>query len=131
MPGIPLIEAHADWACPECGLAERTPPMPPGQFRYHPCPALHGLNAPLARAGTGCRLIAVERQDYLNGEVQATGDDGRPYMGIETRYADGHTDFQAHAGAAQLAVTAGRPQRHVAGDPGAHVIIGAGHAGAT
>ena len=127
---VPLIEAYQDWACPECGLTDRTPPLPPGAFRYHSCPGLHGLNAPLTRAGADCRLTAVERQDYLNGEIQATGDDGRPYMGIRTDYADGSNDYQAHAGAARMSMTAGQPQKHVAGDPGAHVTVGvSAHAG--
>lgn len=128
---VPLIEAYQDWRCPECGLSSRTPPLPPDASQYHDCPVLHGLTAPLVRAGTDCRLVAVERQDYLNGEIQATGDDGKPYMGIRTDYADGSNDYLVNAGAAQMTMVAGQPQRHVAGDPGAHVIIGAGRAGAT
>jgi hypothetical protein len=58
------------------------------------------LTAPLIRAGTSCKVTASERQDYLNGETQATGDDGRPYMNVTTVHADGHTDLAVNAGLA-------------------------------
>jgi hypothetical protein len=43
---------------------------------------------------------AEERADYLNGEVQATGDDGRPYMAVRTTRGDGE-DLAVNAGLAQ------------------------------
>ncbi len=90
---VPLLEAWQDWSCPACGLEERVkPPLPPNGTRFHPCPKLHGLTAPMARAGTDCKLTASPREDYLGAEVQRTGDDGRPYMNVITEHADGHTD---------------------------------------
>jgi hypothetical protein len=97
-----LLDAHQDWQCPNCGLADRTPAMPPNASRFHPCPKLHGLTAPLVRAGTDCKVTAIERGDYLQGEEQRTGDDGRPYMAVETQHADGHTDLAVFAGVANL-----------------------------
>jgi hypothetical protein len=47
---------------------------------------------------------AVERGDYLRGETQRTGEDGKPYMAVETVHADGHNDLAVFAGAARAAV---------------------------
>jgi len=102
--GAVLVQAWADWECPACHLTERTPPLPPNQVRFHPCPKLHGLTAPLVLAGTDCKLVAVERGDYLRGAEQRTGEDGRPYMAVVTEHADGHTDAAVFAEVAVLGV---------------------------
>jgi hypothetical protein len=96
----PLLDAWQDWECPNCTVAERTRPLPPNASRFHTCPGLHMLSAPLVRAGTGCKVEAEERQDYLGGEVQATGDDGRPYMAVRTTRSDGE-DLAVNAGLAR------------------------------
>lgn len=82
MPAALLVQPVLRWECPNCAVTDVTPPLPPGSSRYHACAGLHGLNAPLVPAGTRCKVEAAEREDYLNGDVQATGDDGRPYMNI-------------------------------------------------
>ncbi len=97
MRGALLIDAYQDWECPECGLEQRSRPVPPNGTRFHVCPKLHNISAPLVRAGADCSLTAVERMDYLGTEVQETGDDGVPYMNVTTRYADGHNDVAVHA----------------------------------
>jgi hypothetical protein len=102
--GIPLLETWQDWECPNCPATERTPALPPNASRFHPCPGLHGLTAPLVRAGTDCKVTAVERGDYLRKATQRTGDDGRPYMAVETIHADGHNDVAAFA---EVAIQAG------------------------
>lgn len=98
----PLLDAWQDWECPECGLSERVRPLPPNASRFHPCPKLHGLTAPLVRTGTDCTIRVRERQDYLGREEQRTGDDGRPYMAVETVHADGHTDVAVFAAVAAV-----------------------------
>lgn len=90
---VPLLEAWTDWECPACGAEERTPAMPANADRLHNCPKLHGLIAPMVRAGTDCKLVASRREDYLGDEAQRTGDDGKPYMNVTTVHADGHTDL--------------------------------------
>lgn len=99
-----LLDPWQDWECPNCGLAERTRPLPPNASRMHPCPRLHGLTAPLVRAGIDCKVIAVERGDYLDGEQQRTGDDGRPYMAVVTERADGSNDVVVFPGVAVAGV---------------------------
>jgi hypothetical protein len=102
---VPLLESWQDWECPNCALTDRTRPLPPEASRFHPCPGLHGLTAPLVRAGTDCKVIAVERGDHLGREIQRTGDDGKPYMAVETVHADGHTDRAVFPGAAVMGGT--------------------------
>jgi len=100
-----LTPAYQDWHCPRCGLDERTRPYPPNAARMHVCPALHMITAPMVPAGTDATLIANERQDYLGTEIQATGDDGRPYMSVYTLYGDGSNDCAVHAPVARAAIT--------------------------
>jgi hypothetical protein len=99
---VPLLRpAYEEWHCPNgCHCRETVPALPPGATRYHACPRLHGLNAPLVRVGTDCSVKAVEREDYLNGETQAMGDDGKAYMAVTTNYADGRNDLAVNAGLA-------------------------------
>jgi hypothetical protein len=104
---VPLIYAYQDWECPECGMEERTPPLPPNATRFHTCPRLHMLTAPLVRAGSDCKLVANEREDYLGEEIQRTGDDGKPYMNVHTEHADGHNDLAVFAPVARGATRPG------------------------
>jgi hypothetical protein len=100
---IPLLRVpFQDWHCPNCNASERIPSLPPGYSRYHTCTGLHGLTAPLVLVGADCAVVAVEREDYLNGDTQATGDDGRAYMAVSTIYADGHNDLNVNAGLATV-----------------------------
>ena len=100
MGAVLLDQAFQEWACPNCPAQETTRPLPPNASRYHQCPGLHGLNAPLVRAGTRCKVTAEERQDYLAGDLQAMGDDGKAYMAVRTTY-DGHEDLMVNAGLAR------------------------------
>lgn len=97
---VPLLRAFSDWYCPNCGITLSAPEPPPGQVKFHVCGSLHGLTAPLIRAGVRCKVEAEERQDYLGSEVQATGDDGKPYMAVRTTRDDG-CDLAVNAGLAQ------------------------------
>ena len=100
-----LLDAWQDWFCPNCSLTERTRPVPVNGHRFHPCPGLHGLTAPMVRAGTDCKVVAHERGDVLGLAGQRTGDDGRPYMAVRTIHADGHTDAAVFP---EVAVTRGQ-----------------------
>jgi len=97
---IPLLTAFDDWECPNCDVTDHTPSLPPGSSRFHTCAGLHMLTAPLVRAGTRCKVEAEERADYLNGEIQNTGDDGKPYMNIRTTREEGE-DLAVNAGLAR------------------------------
>lgn len=81
------MDLFVDWYCPECGLTERTKPLP---NRWHQCARLHGLTAPLVRKGIAAKLEARLREDYVGGElVQTAPEDGRPYMSIVTTRDEG------------------------------------------
>jgi hypothetical protein len=98
MPAFLLDQVITRWECPNCDTTDVTRGLVPN--RFHTCAGLHMLTAPLVRAGTRCKVEAEERADYLNGEVQATGDDGRPYMAVRTTRGDGE-DLAVNAGLAQ------------------------------
>lgn len=102
---VPLLHAAQDWYCPNCPAVETTPALPPNTSRFHQCPGLHMLTAPLIRAGTRCAVTAEERQDYLNGGLQATGDDGKAYMAVRTTRDDGE-DLLVNAGLARAEMRA-------------------------
>lgn len=98
---IPLFDKPEHWVCPNCDVTDVTPPLPPGSTRYHTCQGLHGLTAPMIREGMHVKVEAEERQDYLNGDQQATGDDGRAYMGVRVTREDGD-DVTVFAGLAHV-----------------------------
>lgn len=95
LPDVPVTR----WRCPNCDVTDVTLGLVPN--RYHTCAGLHMLAAPLIREGVKCKVEAAEREGYLGREIQATGDDGVPYMNIRTTRDDGE-DLIAHAGLAQL-----------------------------
>jgi hypothetical protein len=101
-----LLDSWLDWVCPNCNMAERTRPLPVNASRMHDCPGLHGLTAPLVLKDTDCKVLATEREDYLAGEIQRTGEDGKPYMNVNTVYADGHNDLRVFPGVARGASSA-------------------------
>lgn len=82
MPGALLDPGYVDWYCPECGKTTRTRPVP---NRWHPCPRLKGISAPMLRKGVSGSIRIVERQDYVGSErVQLLGEDKRPVMSLVT-----------------------------------------------
>ena len=97
--GAVILNARQEWVCPNCDATATSRAGVSGGL-LHQCPGLHGLSAPLVRAGVRCQVTAAEREDYLNGEVQATGDDGKPYMNVRTTYDD-HDDLLVNAGLAR------------------------------
>lgn len=97
MGAVLLDQVITRWVCPNCDVTDVTRGLVPN--RYHTCAGLHMLTAPLVRAGTRCKVTAEERQDYLAGETQATGDDGKPYMAVRTTRDDGE-DLAVNAGLA-------------------------------
>lgn len=98
---VPLLNRPDEWVCPNCDVTDVTPPLPAGQSQYHTCSGLHGLNAPLVRKGIRAQVTATEREDYLSGDVQATGDDGRVYMNVTVTREDG-TDVTVFAPTASV-----------------------------
>lgn len=77
------------WLCPECRKTDVTNDDGKG-IRFHICPRLRGLSAPMVLAGTAAKLVLNERQDYVGKElVRLDPERGRPVMSITTVRDDG------------------------------------------
>ena len=94
---VPLLATVTDWYCPNCGKTDQTRNAGP-HIRYHPCPRLRMLSAPMVRAGTSAKVTLREREDYVGNElVQLDPEMGRPVMSITTERADGSSDVVVFA----------------------------------
>ena len=80
-----------NWRCPNCGRTDQTRETRP-HVRYHSCPKLGNLSAPMVRAGTRAKVYARERQDYVGRERVLYDANNRPIMSVVTEYADGRND---------------------------------------
>lgn len=78
-----LLQPTQRWTCPNCGLEDVTHEVRP-HTRFHTCRGLRGLTAPMVPAGTSCKVIAVDREDYVGTERVQTDADGRPVMAVVT-----------------------------------------------
>jgi hypothetical protein len=95
---IPVLDPVTEWHCPNCGLTDQTRGIVPN--RFHTCPKLHGLTAPLLRAGVKAKVELEDRGDYVGSDLVRQGDDGHVAMGVRTTRDDG-TDFAVYAGTAR------------------------------
>lgn len=88
-----LLNPEQRWECPNCTATDVTHEAQP-HTRMHTCRGLKGLTAPFVPAGTDCKVVAVERGDYVGKEryVQKDGE-GRPVMAVETIHPDGSNDL--------------------------------------
>lgn len=93
-----VLQATQRWVCPNCPATEVTQ----GQAnRFHTCRGLRGLHAPMVLEGTRCKVIAVEREEYVGREDVQTDADGRPVMAVLTVREDGQ-DCVVYAPTAHL-----------------------------
>jgi hypothetical protein len=104
--GSRVIDFHTDWYCPECNeQAQSTNTVVNGeklrQMPLHYCPGLHGLLAPMVKAGVTARLRVNYREDYTNGDLVTTDSRGKVVMGITTQRNDGE-DLIVHSPCAVL-----------------------------
>jgi len=58
--------------------------------RFHRCPGLAGLSAPMVPAGTRAKVEAVEREDYIGAEDVQYDGNGRPIMAVVTTRDEGN-----------------------------------------
>lgn len=85
-----LLRPEHRWYCPTCPQTAVTHEAQP-HTRYHTCtrgPAA-GMTVPMVPAGTRCKVEAVERQDYVGGEIIQTNAAGRPVMNVTVTRDDG------------------------------------------
>ena len=83
-----LVKRETRWVCPNCTATDVTY-HPEPHLRFHRCAALAGMEAPFVHEGVRCKVTAVEREDYVNGEDVRYDADGRPIMAVRTERADG------------------------------------------
>ena len=84
----PLVHRIIEWYCPNCGLSDRTMEPKP-HTRFHTCPKLHGLTAPMLEASVKAKVEAIDRPDYVRGELVQKDDRGRPVMSVLTTRDNG------------------------------------------
>lgn len=89
MPVALLAAPERHWSCPNCPLEEVTREQLP-HTRFHNCPGMAGLSAPMVPAGTRCKVEAFEREDYIGGEDVQVDGNGRPIMSVVTTRDDGN-----------------------------------------
>lgn len=77
------------WYCPNCGREDVTHEARP-HSRFHTCPRLRGLTAPMLQRGTAGKVELHEREDYIGREhVQLDPERGRPVAQVVTTRDNG------------------------------------------
>ena len=76
------------WRCPNCTATDVTHETEP-HTRFHTCRGLRGLTAPMVEEGVACKVVAVERGDWVGKEQVQTDSEGRPVMSVVTIRDDG------------------------------------------
>ncbi|HLA17134.1 MAG TPA: hypothetical protein VJZ72_09575 [Candidatus Limnocylindrales bacterium] len=99
-----LIRPEHRWECPNCTAIDVTVDPQP-HTRYHVCPGLRSLTAPMVPAGSRARVYTREREDYVGSDRVQTDGNGRPVASIVTERPDGSNDVAVFA---PLAVGSGR-----------------------
>lgn len=87
MSNIVILSPEHRWECPNCNLKDVTYESSP-HSRFHSCPGLAGITAPMVPEGTKCKVEANEREDYIGGEDVQLDDNGRPIMNVITTRDD-------------------------------------------
>lgn len=74
-----ILNGEQHWVCPNCDRREVTAGA---DNRFHPCPGLAGLLAPMVLDGVKCAVRAIVREDYVGGEDVRHDGGGRPVMSV-------------------------------------------------
>lgn len=93
-----ILNAEQHWVCPNCDHAEVTAGA---DNRFHSCPGLTGLLAPMVLDGVRCGVRAVVREDYVADEDVRYDGDGRPVMSVVVDRDEGQ-DCVVYAPAARV-----------------------------
>lgn len=85
---VPIFSTVTDWYCPNCGATDQTR-EPRAHVRYHTCPKLRFLSAPMYPKDVAAKVTANEREDYVGTDDVFLAPDGRPVMNIVTTRDEG------------------------------------------
>jgi hypothetical protein len=89
---VPLLDVPVTrWECPNCPARDTTREAQP-HTRFHSCPRLGGLAAPMVREGEQVKVTAREREDYIGAEDVQYNTDGRPVAQVVAERPDGSND---------------------------------------
>jgi hypothetical protein len=89
-----MLANERHWSRPNC---DQTAVTHHGETnRFHPCRGMKGLTAPMVPAGIRCKVEAVQREDYIAGDLVQTDGEGRPVMAAVVTRDDG-TDVAVYA----------------------------------
>lgn len=106
MSGVPVLQRRIVWVCPNGCPAYSITERADVHQQMHVCQALHGLMAPLIEEGQRVKVEAVEREDFIAGEVVTKDENGRPIMAVHTTREEGE-DRLIFAPAATMEVSYG------------------------
>ena len=81
-----ILSGEQRWVCPNCDQIAAT--VGAGN-RFHPCPGLAGLLAPMVLDGVRARVRAIVREDYVGGEDVRYDGAGRPVASVTVEREDG------------------------------------------
>jgi transposase InsO family protein len=100
---VAYLNAYQDWYCPACRKTDRTAVRADGKpvSRFHTCPKLRNLSAPMLTVTTKAKMEVHEREDYIGKTNPQLDEAGRPLMNLETTRDDG-TDLRVFAPVATL-----------------------------
>lgn len=104
MSAVILDREPRQWECAHCPVTDVTPWDTPN--RFHPCPGLGGITAPMIPAGSGAHTRSVVREDYVGDEIVQYDWWGRPIMSVVTERPDGSNDVTVLAPTARMITTA-------------------------
>ena len=100
-----ILDPSKRWQCPACDLQYVTREARP-HTPMHPCSKMNGLLAPYVEVTgleldhSAVRLVRVDRDDYVGGDIVRTDAEGRPAAAVLTERADGSNDCHAFASTA-------------------------------
>lgn len=83
-----ILQPIQRWYCPNCDTVDVTREAAP-HTRFHSCPGLKGMTAPMVPEGVKCKVEANEREDWVGKEILTYDADRRPIMNVVTTRDDG------------------------------------------
>lgn len=100
MSAVLIDREPRQWVCPHCPVAAVSRWDMPN--RFHQCPGLAGITAPMVPAGSGAHTRALVRQDYVGSEIVQYDWWGRPITAVVTDRPDGSNDVTVLAPTARM-----------------------------